>query len=726
MKIFEKLKNKFFPKKEAKNLDYLKEDLKSIRKNPASITVLLALIVLPWFYAWFNISASWNPYWNTENIKIAVVNDDKWIEFAGKNINVWKSVIENLQENHSMWWNFVNKEEAQDWVTKWKYYASIEIWENFSEKLTSFLSDNPEKPEIIYTVNEKLNAIAPNITKKWVEWISSSIEANFISSIYEEAFKKANVTAEKIESYTGTINKARKILAEVNKKLPEVKTTLENWQNSIEKGKIVINQVDKWLTELEKVIKILQENKKDIPLEKIFDKAEESVKLQIKLVNFLLNQNSTFLAVWTDTIKSLNSEILPKINRNLEKLQRWENILKNLNRFLKPIQEITWSKIILKIIEKNNSILADISSLKNINNKISWTLIVWENISENLLTEARILENRINQKLEDLSNYIDNNLKTDFENFTKKLQEIEKAIEETNKKILEKIPEIKEEIQKVNQTISKWESNLKTILENWQKIENTIKVLNKLSAKMSDERINEILEIMLLNPENEQNFFKYPVKITTKSLFPSPNYGSSISPFFTVLALWVWALLSVSMLSVYSSNSVKDKKYRLWYVNRLLFFITIWIFQAIIIVLGNIFFFHVHITNPFVFLFSSIFIIILFQTFVFSLVYIFWNAGKVFVILILLLQLSAWWWTFPVELTNSFFVKVHPYLPFTYAIDLLREASFWIVEEILWKNIISLFVMFLIIFFTALFLSKYLTKIFIKMDKRTEWMDIFH
>lgn len=47
-----------------------------------------------------------------------------------------------------------------------KYYASIHIPENFSHELTSFLSDHPHKPTLVYTVNEKLNAIAPNITKK--------------------------------------------------------------------------------------------------------------------------------------------------------------------------------------------------------------------------------------------------------------------------------------------------------------------------------------------------------------------------------------------------------------------------------------------------------------------------------------------------------------------------------------------------------------------------------
>ncbi|MGL5549593.1 MAG: YhgE/Pip domain-containing protein, partial [Culicoidibacterales bacterium] len=51
-------------------------DVKKIRGNYAAIITLTALVILPSLYAWFNIVASWDPYGNTNQIQVAVVNED--------------------------------------------------------------------------------------------------------------------------------------------------------------------------------------------------------------------------------------------------------------------------------------------------------------------------------------------------------------------------------------------------------------------------------------------------------------------------------------------------------------------------------------------------------------------------------------------------------------------------------------------------------------------------
>ena len=96
-----------------------------------------------------------------------------------------------------MGWHFVSEDVARNGVQMGDFYAAIIVSQDFSKNLTTFLSDEPKKPELHYIVNEKINAIAPNITKKGVESIRDSIEANFISSMYGEFFKQTNLTASK-------------------------------------------------------------------------------------------------------------------------------------------------------------------------------------------------------------------------------------------------------------------------------------------------------------------------------------------------------------------------------------------------------------------------------------------------------------------------------------------------------------------------------------------------
>lgn len=59
-------------------------------------------MIMPGFYAWFNISASWNPYGNTANIPIAVSNSDRGATLADMPIHIGNTVIAGLSENTSL------------------------------------------------------------------------------------------------------------------------------------------------------------------------------------------------------------------------------------------------------------------------------------------------------------------------------------------------------------------------------------------------------------------------------------------------------------------------------------------------------------------------------------------------------------------------------------------------------------------------------------------------
>ncbi len=88
--------------------------------------------------------------------------------------------------------------------------------------MMSFLSDTPTRPKLLYTVNEKINAIVPKITQKGVEGIESEIESAFLGSINEEVFEKANKGGDKLASLRGDISKARELITEISPKVDEI------------------------------------------------------------------------------------------------------------------------------------------------------------------------------------------------------------------------------------------------------------------------------------------------------------------------------------------------------------------------------------------------------------------------------------------------------------------------------------------------------------------------
>ncbi|MFP3361376.1 ABC transporter permease, partial [Planococcus sp. SIMBA_143] len=66
------------------------------------------------------------------------------------------------------------------------------------------------------------------------------------------------------------------------------------------------------------------------------------------------------------------------------------------------------------------------------------------------------------------------------------------------------------------------------------------------------------------------------------------------------------------------------------------------------------------------------------------LVSVFGDIGKALVIVLLVLQIAGSGGTYPVVLLPEFFQVIHPFLPFSYAIDLMREA----VGGIVWDRVL--------------------------------------
>ena len=184
----------------AKIWEIYKVDWIRIFHSKAATLLIIALMVLPSLYAWFNIKALWDPYGNTSGLHVAVANDDAGYTFRNKSINIGNRVVDTLKENKKLGWTFVDHETADRGVKQGKYYASIYIPKDFSENIGSIMTDDIVKPEIVYTVNDKINAIAPKITSSGASSIASSVSTQFIETVSAElltAFKEVGVELEK-------------------------------------------------------------------------------------------------------------------------------------------------------------------------------------------------------------------------------------------------------------------------------------------------------------------------------------------------------------------------------------------------------------------------------------------------------------------------------------------------------------------------------------------------
>lgn len=195
-------------------LTLLKRDLHNIfHSRPVWIT-LLAFCLIPAIYAVPNIMVSWDPYSkaNTSRLPIAVVNDDEGSTVNGKQLNVGKQIVGELKQNHAINWIMTNDWQGNNGLDEGKYYSLIEIPNDFSSKLATLVSTNPEKPNIIYKSNEKLNPAATKITGQAVDTLTEQVRDSFIKISTKAALKEMNAAGAKINTHKPEILQIRSSL----------------------------------------------------------------------------------------------------------------------------------------------------------------------------------------------------------------------------------------------------------------------------------------------------------------------------------------------------------------------------------------------------------------------------------------------------------------------------------------------------------------------------------
>lgn len=640
-----------------------KRDLQNIIMNWVAIVVMLGLMILPSLYAWFNIKSSWDPYSNTKSISVAVVNKDKVAFFKGQSINVGEELVNKLKINKNIGWKFVDEKEAEKGVKYGKYYASIMIPEDFSYKILSITRDKQEKPTLIYSVNEKSNAVAPKITSKGVTTIQSEVTKTFVKTVNGIIFEMFNKLGIELEKGKPKLKDLMNMIFYVNDKIPEINASIDK----LEKGAITLEEF------IEKI-------NKDIPL--IKDTINRALSAGDKTKLFLskskeginnvapyIKQDLIIARKINSTAEVLIEEGVDLIGKNFSKAR--ENLLSSKDK-LTNVKEILNS--ILELIDiinkdKKNIIMNDfenkIKDMKErVNNKIENINTVISSIDRGEKVSVEAL-NRLNNK----ANGIDSILEKTIEDFNPKivpainnvLNDLIVVADNTIqllKNANENLPGATELLDKGYTGAEKGIKGIKILKSNLPSIEKSIgEVSNKLKTLDDDERLNEIIKLMKSNAKIESDFISNPVEIKENRIYPIPNYGSAMAPFFTTLSLWVGALILVSILSVEVKDIKGAKKLKVHekYFGRYFTFMTIAIFQALIVSLGNIYLLKVYVSNKSIFILFSIFISIIFSMIIYTLVSVFGNVGKALGVILLVLQISASGGTFPIEVTPGFF-----------------------------------------------------------------------
>ena len=661
-------------------IEIFRNDIKEVFRKTNTWIIIVGLIFLPSMYAWPNILSSWDPYGHTNNIKVAVTSEDAGATVDGKDLNLGNSLVEGLKNNKNLDWQFVsNKQQAEDGVRIGDYYASIVVPKNFSQDMTSVSRTEPKRATIEYTVNEKINAISPKITNSGASAIANNISKNFVETANGIIFERLHEAGIKFEENLPSIEKAKEEIFKLNDNFSTYESTLSELIGKVEYGYNILNNVQNTLPEIDRVAtnSIMIADKAGITINNIQGFNERLLPIINNHLNVVeeVSKEANIIAKElqqkpdkTEEIKARQKALDSRLQASTERLQLVKNIFEYLNK-------LSSERLFNNQLERVTTLSNDITTIKEVNNNIYNKMDHYDEIADTVKEEFVNKSARINE----VSSNMNSKLNVEVAPLISQvLSKAEVNIDKVSGIIAGAQGELPAVERKLSETEVKISNAYGKLLSLQAQMPSAKSKIQKLTdeIKKADSGIdkNQLFNLLKVDYKQQAEFFANPVKLQENKLYHIENYGSAMTPFYTVLSIWVGSLLMSSLLTTKVED--EEKKYKPYqkYFGRGLLFVIISLFQTLIITLGDMYVLGTQATSPYRFVLYALLISLLFSSIIYTIVCILGNVGKAVCIVLLVLQLGSSGGTFPIQMTSEFFQALYPKVPFTYSIGLLREA----------------------------------------------------
>ena len=214
-----------------------------------------------------------------------------------------------------------------------------------------------------------------------------------------------------------------------------------------------------------------------------------------------------------------------------------------------------------------------------------------------------------------------------------------------------------------------------------------------IAQSRSSGDLTKLADLVSSHPEELADALVDPVKVERKEVFPRVSFGAGMAPLYTVLALWVGALLtsvavrtddrSIEQNVVDPGRVTAGQKY----FGRYLTFVTTGLAQSTLLMAGLIVYVGIEPAHPFLLFMAGWVSSLVFHLICYTLVLSLSNAGKAVGVLILVLQVSAAGGAYPLQLLPGWTQAISPWLPATYSIRAMRAAVFGTYGWDFWRDL---------------------------------------
>lgn len=683
-------------------------DVRHAFSNVMASIVIFGLIIIPSLFTWFNVIASWDPFSNTKNLKVAVASEDEGYQsdLVPIRVNIAEQVLSALRANDQLDWVVTSADDAIDGTRSGEYYAAIVLPPSFSADMMTFYTDGAERTELAYYTNEKKNALAPKITGQGAEGVSAQITEVFNETLGEVALGLVSSMSDyltdadtqaaltRLESRVGAIAtqlRAGAGTADMFSSLIDATLPLVRSASALVSGSASAfgdaadalgsgsDAVDELAQTLQSATAALSSSLSSTitgfdavgtAVDKLYSSADALTGAQVATIQTLGERLQTQIDAYTQLRDTLAEEVGPQLPDAAQ--PAFQALLAQMDDAIAR-QQATHDAL----LQVADDLAAGNASAQDDHEKVSA-----------LVAQAK-------KALQDAQNSFDDSLKPQLDELSATLGQIQSDVSGIRTRLGAAADGLAGSSGSITASLSNAQSVTAALSDALGEAAGKFDALQQALSEAGDSgSLAGIAEIIGSDPSVLATSLAEPVKTDRIAVFPVAGFGAAMAPLYTVLALWVGALLMTVAIRVdVNRRTLPDRPEPTptqKYLGRYGIFGLIGLAQSTLVTLGLVLFVQIEPAHPFLLILAGWVISAVFTLTIYTLVVAFGNAGKALSVLLLVIQISGSGGAYPLQLLPEWFQNVSPFLPATHAVTALRAAIAGIYRADFWMALLWL------------------------------------
>ena len=665
----------------------LLRDLLRLVKAPAALVVVCVLITLPSLYTWFNVIGFWNPYGNTGNLRVMVVNEDVGThdETLG-DLDLGSQVISSIEGNTQLGWAVSDYDSAMAEVESGKAYAAFVIPKDFSSDVATIVSGDFQQPQLEYYVNEKLGPVSTKVTDTGATTLDQTINATFVSTVsgtvadmldakiaegknkVGEANARVDAQFDKAES---AVSEARESIVGLSDATDHALGKVSDAQGSLSTVKTDIALMGGQLQTVSDLTLATQRDLSSFALSisPVLDEGSLNASQAAAQANASIGNISGKVIEAQGSVQGALAAGQAAVDGNVAAADQLRGLWESLPDGTAGKDAL--GDLLATIDTQNGQAQQSIDDLTALSNSTAGAASSIAGVSGSVNDAVQTTLSSANDYRGTLSSSTLPTLFNGLSQLGGTASGLSGAV--SNQALL--VDQTLAVLDQLSGTLSTTKDALGQtdgLLSSLQSSVGTVRT--DLSALTTSGALAEFLNGTSVDPSKIAEFMMSPTQVDAENLYPLNAYGSAMAPLFTNLTLWIGAfMLLVILRQEVDDEGVEGLTLGQRYIARYLFFGLLVALQAAICVTGNLVI-GVESASPHLYYLTAIVASLTYLSIQYALAVSLQHIGKGICIMLVFVQIPGATGLYPIEMTQPFFQAIYPFFPFTYGINAMRET----------------------------------------------------